>query len=81
MNKRPRPQRIASKLLAIRQHLGLSQSQMLRRLDLTVNDTAQYLVRPDGHVGYRAGGTDLTELSRYLDRWLPAPPPDPARPQ
>ena len=32
---------------------------------------AQYLVRPDGHVGYRAGGTDATELARYLRRWLP----------
>jgi hypothetical protein len=29
------------------------------------------LVRPDGYIGYRAGGTDLTGLLRYLDRWLP----------
>jgi 2-polyprenyl-6-methoxyphenol hydroxylase-like FAD-dependent oxidoreductase len=47
----------------------------LRRLGLTPTDTAQYLVRPDGHVGYRAGGTDLTILSGYLHRWLPAPSP------
>ena len=33
--------------------------------------TAQYLVRPDGHVGYRSGGTDVTGLARYLSRWLP----------
>lgn len=29
------------------------------------------LVRPDGYIGYRAGGTDLTGLLGYLDRWLP----------
>jgi 2-polyprenyl-6-methoxyphenol hydroxylase-like FAD-dependent oxidoreductase len=45
--------------------------QALRRLGLTARHTAQYLIRPDGHVGYRAGGTDATELARYLGRWLP----------
>jgi 2-polyprenyl-6-methoxyphenol hydroxylase-like FAD-dependent oxidoreductase len=45
--------------------------QALRRLGLSGRRTAQYLVRPDGHVGYRAGGTDTTELARYLGRWLP----------
>jgi 2-polyprenyl-6-methoxyphenol hydroxylase-like FAD-dependent oxidoreductase len=44
--------------------------QALRRLGLTALHTAQYLVRPDGHVGYRAGGTNATELARYLSRWL-----------
>lgn len=29
------------------------------------------LVRPDGYIGYRSGGTDLTGLLGYLDRWLP----------
>jgi 2-polyprenyl-6-methoxyphenol hydroxylase-like FAD-dependent oxidoreductase len=29
------------------------------------------LVRPDGHLGYVARGTDLTDLRTYLDRWLP----------
>jgi 2-polyprenyl-6-methoxyphenol hydroxylase-like FAD-dependent oxidoreductase len=38
---------------------------------LGVNDRAQYLIRPDGHVGYRAGGDDLAGLQRYLTRWLP----------
>jgi 2-polyprenyl-6-methoxyphenol hydroxylase-like FAD-dependent oxidoreductase len=47
----------------------------LHRLGLSAQDTAQYLVRPDGHVGYRAGGTDLTGLVRYLDRWLPGSQP------
>jgi 2-polyprenyl-6-methoxyphenol hydroxylase-like FAD-dependent oxidoreductase len=45
----------------------------LHRLGLTPEDTAQYLVRPDGHIGYRAGGTDLTALTGYLNRWLPVP--------
>ena len=47
--------------------------QALRRLGLTPRHTAQYLVRPDGHIGYRAGGTDVTGLARYLSRWLPGP--------
>ena len=46
--------------------------QALRRLGLTAAHTAQYLVRPDGHVGYRAGGTDAAQLARYLGRWLPS---------
>ena len=29
------------------------------------------LVRPDGHIGYRSGGTDLRGLEHYLARWLP----------
>jgi 2-polyprenyl-6-methoxyphenol hydroxylase-like FAD-dependent oxidoreductase len=32
---------------------------------------AHCLVRPDGYIGYRAGGADLTGLLGYLDRWLP----------
>jgi 2-polyprenyl-6-methoxyphenol hydroxylase-like FAD-dependent oxidoreductase len=50
-----------------------SDGRALRRLGLTAADSAQYLVRPDGHVGYRAGGTELTGLASYLARWLPAP--------
>jgi hypothetical protein len=42
---------------------------------LGVNDTAHYLIRPDGHIGYRAAGTDLDGLGRYLARWLPNPTP------
>ena len=45
--------------------------QALRRLGLTARHTAQYLIRPDGHICYRAGGADATELARYLGRWLP----------
>jgi 2-polyprenyl-6-methoxyphenol hydroxylase-like FAD-dependent oxidoreductase len=32
---------------------------------------AQYLVRPDGHVGYRCAGFDLVGLERHLARLLP----------
>jgi hypothetical protein len=38
---------------------------------LGVEGAAQYLVRPDGHVGYRIGGTDLSGVERYLAHWLP----------
>jgi 2-polyprenyl-6-methoxyphenol hydroxylase-like FAD-dependent oxidoreductase len=38
---------------------------------LGVDGTGQYLIRPDGHIGYRCGGDDLAGLQRYLTRWLP----------
>jgi 2-polyprenyl-6-methoxyphenol hydroxylase-like FAD-dependent oxidoreductase len=47
--------------------------QAFRRLGVT--DTAHYLIRPDGHIGYRSGGVDLDGLQRHLDRWLPNPTP------
>src|SRR5262245_31804726 len=49
---------------------------LLRRLGR--GRPAQYLVRPDGHIGYRCAGTDLGGLTSYLARWLP--PPRPSRP-
>jgi len=45
---------------------------------LGIDGTAQYLIRPDGHIGYRCGGDDLAELQRYLARWLPNTPSRPA---
>jgi 2-polyprenyl-6-methoxyphenol hydroxylase-like FAD-dependent oxidoreductase len=46
-------------------------SVTLHRVPATL--PTQYLVRPDGHVGYRASGTDLSGLRAYLARWLPGP--------
>jgi 2-polyprenyl-6-methoxyphenol hydroxylase-like FAD-dependent oxidoreductase len=38
---------------------------------LGVEQTAHYLVRPDGHIAYRSTATDLRGLERHLARWLP----------
>ena len=37
---------------------------------LGVEDTAQYLVRPDGYVGFRCAGRAFDALERYLDEWF-----------
>lgn len=37
---------------------------------LGVDDTAQYLVRPDGHVAFRCGGADLRGVAAYLREWF-----------
>jgi hypothetical protein len=37
---------------------------------LGVDSTAQYLIRPDGHVAFRCGGTDLAGLGDYLRLWF-----------
>jgi FAD binding domain/Aromatic-ring hydroxylase, C-terminal len=42
--------------------------QALARLG--AQKATQYLVRPDGHIGYRSGGTDTLGAERYLARWL-----------
>ena len=39
---------------------------------------AQYLVRPDGYIGYRAGGYNLSGLARFLERILLTVSNDPA---
>jgi hypothetical protein len=39
---------------------------------LGVVGAAQYLVRPDGHIGYRSRGTDTLGAEHYLARWLGA---------
>jgi 2-polyprenyl-6-methoxyphenol hydroxylase-like FAD-dependent oxidoreductase len=40
---------------------------------LGVETTAQYVVRPDGHVAFRCAGTDVGGASAYLARWFPSP--------
>ncbi|HET6774507.1 MAG TPA: FAD-dependent monooxygenase [Acidimicrobiales bacterium] len=43
-----------------------------RRLGLGRDERpAQILVRPDGHIAYRADGTDVSGLTAYLSRWYP----------
>jgi 2-polyprenyl-6-methoxyphenol hydroxylase-like FAD-dependent oxidoreductase len=42
------------------QRLGLSRTE----------SAAHYLIRPDGHIAYRAAGTDVAGLHTYLARWL-----------
>jgi 2-polyprenyl-6-methoxyphenol hydroxylase-like FAD-dependent oxidoreductase len=39
---------------------------------LGAQEAAHYLVRPDGHIGYRNGGTKMIGAERYLARWLRA---------
>jgi 2-polyprenyl-6-methoxyphenol hydroxylase-like FAD-dependent oxidoreductase len=51
------------------------------RLGLTEPEAiAHHLVRPDGHIAYRAAGADLRDLVAYLSRCgLPRPATDPVR--
>jgi 2-polyprenyl-6-methoxyphenol hydroxylase-like FAD-dependent oxidoreductase len=50
-------------------------SQVLSRLGVGCDqDSAQYLVRPDGHVAFRCAKRDLGAVTRYLDRWLGSSP-------
>ena len=45
--------------------------EVLSRLGVGgTQDSAQYLVRPDGHVGFRCAGRDLGSVTMFLDRWL-----------
>jgi hypothetical protein len=39
---------------------------------LGVDRNATYLIRPDGHVAFRCGGTDLRATAVYLRRWFTA---------
>jgi hypothetical protein len=51
-----------------------TRGEVLSRLGVKgAQDNAQYLVRPDGHVGFRCAGRDLGALTMYLDRWLQPP--------
>jgi 2-polyprenyl-6-methoxyphenol hydroxylase-like FAD-dependent oxidoreductase len=38
---------------------------------LGVRESAQYLVRPDGYIGFRCAGQTLDGVARYLERWIP----------
>ena len=41
---------------------------------LGVDDAGQYLVRPDGHVGFRCQGRDLRRVTQYLEQWFVSAP-------
>jgi FAD binding domain/Aromatic-ring hydroxylase, C-terminal len=41
---------------------------------LGVADAGQYLVRPDGHVGFRCADRDLRRVTQYLEQWLVSAP-------
>jgi 2-polyprenyl-6-methoxyphenol hydroxylase-like FAD-dependent oxidoreductase len=47
-----------------------SSGEALTRLG--VDRTATYLIRPDGHIAFRCGGTDLRATAAYLERWFTA---------
>jgi 2-polyprenyl-6-methoxyphenol hydroxylase-like FAD-dependent oxidoreductase len=38
---------------------------------LAVRGVAQFLIRPDGHLGYRSARVDVDDVDEYLARWLP----------
>jgi hypothetical protein len=40
---------------------------------LGVAHAAQYLVRPDGYIAFRCGGSDLSGVVNYLGQWLCEP--------
>jgi hypothetical protein len=41
---------------------------------LGVDDAGQYLLRPDGHIGFRCPGRDLRGVMQYLERWFVSAP-------
>jgi hypothetical protein len=49
----------------------------LARLGVPAKRIAVLLVRPDGHIGFRASIADMQTLVAYLDHWLPQPNGDP----
>lgn len=51
-----------------------SSGEALTRLGVDRN--AAYLVRPDGHVAFRCGGTNLRGPAAYLARWFTTHPTD-----
>lgn len=60
---------VDAQLLSRRGRTGLvdGAGEALGRLGVgAATDAAQYLVRPDGHIGFRCAGRDLREVERYL---------------
>ena len=72
---------VASGAASGRRVLQDADGQTLRRLGLRPDAAAHLLIRPDGYIGYRAGGADLQGLVGYLNRWLPRPARTGSRPR
>jgi 2-polyprenyl-6-methoxyphenol hydroxylase-like FAD-dependent oxidoreductase len=53
--------------------IRLTDRRATARLGVGAGRSAHYLVRPDGHVAYRARGTSLDGAERYLSRVLESP--------
>jgi 2-polyprenyl-6-methoxyphenol hydroxylase-like FAD-dependent oxidoreductase len=47
--------------------------QAHQRLGLQPDQTTRHLIRPDGHIAYRAAGDDLDGLLQHLHHWLTTP--------
>jgi 2-polyprenyl-6-methoxyphenol hydroxylase-like FAD-dependent oxidoreductase len=60
--------------------LQTTNATALHQLGLKPAELATFLIRPDGHIGHRAGTAHASSLNQYLDRWLPTQPrrPGPA---
>ncbi len=57
------PDRISG---ALHDHDGVA----ARRLGVSTGQAAQFLIRPDGHIAYRVGGTDISGLRDHLTKRL-----------
>ncbi len=62
--------------LSDREHAGVlhdTDGVARRRLGGHADKLLLLVVRPDGHIGYRAGTPNAESLNQYLRRWLPRP--------
>jgi hypothetical protein len=50
---------------------GKNQTATDLRISVPLARLPSTAIHPDGHVGYRAAGTDLDGLQRHLAHWLP----------
>ena len=70
------PGEVPPALLAVRYLSASADADGLVDLDgdtsrlLGADDGAQYLIRPDGYIGFRCAGYDLAAVDTYLRRWL-----------
>ncbi|MCI0688171.1 MAG: hypothetical protein L0Y54_13175, partial [Sporichthyaceae bacterium] len=58
-------------VIAVHHLDGPAYAQALHLLGVARQQQAVFLIRPDGHIGYRGNGMNIAALTSYLDRWLP----------